>query len=595
MKTKILLSVCLLATLALTSCLDKFDESNPNKVSFDDVAWSNLEDSEAGVTALYNSLYDDYLLSIEEMSLCSDMGFPGYGRSGSPTNSSLYIYYYHTYSNSATAVSSKWSALYTGIFRANQLIESLEAMAESGIDSQSDEWISQMATARFFRGLYHFYLHSTFNKGEVIIFDHVPNADSYYQSVSSYDDVLEFFRNDLEYAYANLGENESPKDGTITKYAAATNLGMSYLYESDFTGAKPYFEDVINNGGYSLVRDMDLLFTTAGELNDESIFEICYSLGISPDDTAYDTYATTNRLGYTSSTNCFTLPCWITDLYQTEEINTLDERNYVYDGNGDVVYEDDGVTMQKRSMPLRAAAMIATVQDDETSWYLETPTSDVITVSVEGAVGYYRKYCNWDIIDAEKNLPDGARKSGKNITVNRLADVYLMYAECLIEENNLTEALYYMNLIRDRWALKLLGPVDSRFDSASHQFNGTTYTQESLRTQLQDIDRPLEMSAEGHATRYIDLRRWGATYAKERYEKLAAETYYMAGRYVTAREGTRWNTWLVTEDYFNENSLSGTAMTFDYDTAAQNYDSDNDSYWPIPLIEEQNNPNLYNK
>ena len=46
--------------------------------------------------------------------------------------------------------------------------------------------------------------------------------------------------------------------------------------------------------------------------------------------------------------------------------------------------------------------------------------------------------------------------SGKNITVNRLSDVYLMYAECLLETtNDITTALEYINKVRERWALPL--------------------------------------------------------------------------------------------------------------------------------------------
>ncbi len=593
MKKRILLYASM-ACLGLTSCFDSFEDANPNRVTFSDVAWTTLEDSEAGVTSIYNALYSDYLLTIKEFALCSDMGYPGYGRNGTPSNSSLYIYYYQTYSNSASTVSSKWSALYTGIFRTNQLIASLNAMLEDGM-TQSETWIEQMAQARFFRGLFHFYLHSTFNNGEVIIFDFVPNGSSYYQPVSSYDKVLEFFREDLQYAYENLPESYSPNNGQVTKYAAATNLGMSYLYEGEYSDAMKYFEDVINNGGYKLVDDMDLLFTTAGELNDESIFEICYTLGLNSELAWSDSASSTNQLGYTGTTNSFTLPFWITDLYQNEAVNTKDIRNYI----------DEDIDGDLRSMPLRAAAMIATVQDDESMWYLETPTSDVVSVGVDNAVGYYRKYSNWDIIDAESNLPDGSWKSGKNVTVNRLADVYLMYAECLIETGDITNALYYMNLIRDRWALVLLGRAEDnpQFSEADYDFNKINYHLDAdlLRTQLREVDRPLEMSVEGHATRFIDLRRWGADYATNRFADLSIERYGLTYRTVVDPDGdtgtrTRWNVWLKSMEWIEDNGNPiNTEMTCDYIQAAQNYKASSHSYWPIPLVEEQCNPNLYNK
>ncbi|MFR9500482.1 MAG: RagB/SusD family nutrient uptake outer membrane protein [Rikenellaceae bacterium] len=592
----IITSIVLLSVLfTTTSCFDKFDDLDPNGIVFDDTAWTDLDSSTAGLTAIYNALYDDELLTVEHFTICTDMGYPGYGRNGDAQNDLLDIYYKQTYTNTSTEVAAKWSALYTGILRCNLLIESLEAMIENEtVEEDNEEWISQMSQARFFRGLFHFYLHSTYNHGEVIICDFVPSeGDDYHQSVSSYDEVLAFFREDLKYAYDYLVESYDTKDGHATKWAAATNLGMSYLYEGDYTEAAKYFKEVIDCGEFELVYDMDLLFTTAGEFNNESIFEINYELGVHDDMTAYELNATTNMLGFTGSTNSFTLPGWITVLYQTEEMNYNDSRNWMEDAVTSTGTED-----RWRTMPLRGSAMIATVQDDDTWWYqsFATSSTDCLSgITIDSGVGNYRKYCNWDICSSENDLANGARKSGKNITVSRLADVYLMYAECMIAENNLTEALKYMNLIRQRWALQLLGTPNGDAEIIYQQddsYDGITYTAETLLTQLQDVDRPLEMSAEGHASRFIDLRRWGADYAKTRFEYLAAQDYYMVTRTLTYG-GTRYNAWLVDKYYYIDNSLTGELMQYDYDEAANNYIADQHSYWPIPLVEEQCNPNIY--
>ncbi|MFR9512573.1 MAG: RagB/SusD family nutrient uptake outer membrane protein [Rikenellaceae bacterium] len=597
MKTNIIGTTLLLVLFTATSCLSKFDSLDPNGIVYEDVAWEDLDASEAGLTAIYNALYDDELLTVEHFTICSDMGYPGYGRNGDAQNDLLDIYYKQTYTNTATEVSAKWSALYTGILRCNMLIESLEAMVENETeDPEDEEWISQMAQARFFRGLFHFFLHSTYNHGEVIIYDFVPKeGDDYLQSVSSYDDVLAFFREDLKYAYDNLVESYDTKDGRATKWAAATNLGMSYLYEAEYTEAAKYFKEVIDSGDFELVYDMDLLFTTAGEFNNESIFEINYQLGVHDEMGAYDLEAPTNMLGFTGSTNSFTLPGWITVLYQNEVMNYNDSRNWMEDAVTSTGTED-----RWRTMPLRGSAMIATVQDDDTWWYQSFATSSTSCLSgvtIDSRVGNYRKFCNWDICADENDLADGARKSGKNITINRLADVYLMYAECMIDAGNLTEALKYMNLIRQRWGLQLLGTPNGDAEIIYQQddsYDGITYTTETLLAQLQDVDRPLEMSAEGHASRFIDLRRWGADYAKTRYEYLAAQDYYMVTRTLTYG-GTRYNAWLVDKYYYIDNSLTGELMQYDYDEAAKNYNADQHSYWPIPLIEEQSNPNIYGK
>lgn len=589
--------------LTLNSCIsDILSQSNPNESEVE-YYWDDLTDTETALNSVYNALYNDYLLAIEQFTLCSDMGYPGADRDGAPTDETLSSYYYHTYTKSSTAVQSKWSALYTGVYRANQVISGLEELLTKGYTSDDSTWIEQMAQARFFRGLFHFYLHSVFNNGEIVLFKAMPESyEDYYQSISSYDEVLEFFREDLLYAYENLPTqyDDSEDFFRATRGAAATNLATTYLYEEEFDESLVYLTDIITNleYGYELESDMDKMFTSDGEFNSESILEINYELGVKSELTAWDESAPTNRLGYTSKAySSFTLPCWITHLYQTEKMNEDDDRNMI-------TYTDDSGVVRSdslRTLSLRGTAMIATVQDDNSEYYLEPITSVAVSVSQTLAIGYYRKYTNWDICADEADLPDGARKSGKNITINRLSEVYLMYAECMLRKSspNVTEALKYMNLIRDRWALQLLGtPGQNPDQPSSKSYDGVVYTVETLLTQLQDVDRPLELSVEGHALRYIDLRRWGSDYAQRRYTTLGEEIYNMCHRYVPNATTPRWSTWCVLDGYPIEDdyAYAGFAnLTLnDFKTAAQNYRSADHSYWPIPQVEELNNPNLYN-
>jgi len=462
---------------SLTSCSDMMEVYNPNELTVDE-AWESLDDAKNSISSVYNALYDDDLMSIEKLSLCSDMGYPGYGRNGNPTNATLAMYYNQTYTNSASSISDNWSALYTGIFRANQTIEGLETLSKNGLE-ESDTWREYMGQARFFRGVFHFWLNSLYNNGEVIIFDSVPkDKEDYYKSVSSSDSVQNFFRKDLKYAYENLPSSWDSDGERVTKGTAAAMLGQSYLYTEEYDSAKYYLKDVIDSGVYSLVtNNVDSMFTTYGEFNSESIFEINYSTGIHPELSTWSNNATTNLLGRTGTTSSFTLPCWLAHAYQTEVMDSTDSRNFIYyiDENGE---EKDSI----RSMPLRGSAMVATVQEDNISWYLNQYTSVSVSINAKSAIGYYRKYCNWDIVSNEKDLPDGSNKSGKNVVVCRLADVYLMYAECLIRQDDpdIEGALNYMNKIRNRWALQLLGTAEQNPDwDANSYFNGVTYTAET--------------------------------------------------------------------------------------------------------------------
>ncbi len=162
--------------------------------------------------------------------------------------------------------------------RSFEFIEALEKIESTTItDADKDKWKNQMATARFFRGLFHFYLHSDFNNGNVIIRNETPkNTDDINKGLSTSDEVLNFFRSDLKYAYANLPAKYPVANenlGKVTAGSAATILGTSYLYQNHIDSATTVFKDLVENTayGYALETDITKLFTSAGEFNKESI------------------------------------------------------------------------------------------------------------------------------------------------------------------------------------------------------------------------------------------------------------------------------------------------------------------------------------
>ncbi|MFR9582183.1 MAG: RagB/SusD family nutrient uptake outer membrane protein, partial [Rikenellaceae bacterium] len=126
-------------------------EDNPNYISAD-IFPTTLEQTSLTLNGVYNTLYDEDLLTIVESSLTADMAYPGYGRNNNPSNASLNTFYIHTYTGSSEAVANKWAILYTGIYRANQTIYYLNRLDE--LHKYTDEWYSQMAQARLLRGMF---------------------------------------------------------------------------------------------------------------------------------------------------------------------------------------------------------------------------------------------------------------------------------------------------------------------------------------------------------------------------------------------------------------------------------------------------------
>lgn len=577
---KIFLSLSLLFTFY--SCSDYLDEVDPNGVSTS-IFWSNLDETEATLNGVYGSMLHTFVHNIGADAARSDLAFP---RNRSNPSGNNVPFYFQTFNDGTRDVENQWDACYQVIFRANQVIRGLEGLKDkNGINLQ--RWTTQMAQARFFRGLVHFYLHNIYNNGQIIIRDKVPatNAD-FNKPVSTSDEVIRFYRDDLLFAYENLPvkwSNTGNNVGRVNSGAAATILGTSHLYQKEYNESLVYLNDVIDNTayGYELVRDMSLLFTSAGEFNKESIFEINYSLDAQLEDSQWDEGSFNSRLARNTAPNGkggagadhFFPTAWITHAYSIEPIDTLDSRNFVDDGMGG---------MRKRSVSLRASAMIALVQDVDTKYYLGPSYPEECLIS-SGSFSWYKKYTNHDIVEHEQDLGLTPWKSGKNLTLNRLADVYLMRAECKIQSGDIDGAIDDINAVRERWALQLLGPSDG----SNHAFDEITYSATSLMDHLMFVERPLELSIEGNAMRSTDLRRWGV--AKQRFQYLAAMDWHTETfEFINSNgENASCNGSLLLEGIG-----SGNNDLKEYELAAQNYLEDIHAYFPIPLSEVQNNSSI---
>jgi starch-binding outer membrane protein, SusD/RagB family len=578
--------VLIFAVTAIVSCTDNgfLEEQNPNAIGVTNF-YRNLSETGQGLNAVYKTLHHPALVNIISEMLRSDMGYPGYGR---PFAENTEDFYLHTYNGSSNEIADKWQTNYQGIFRANQVIEALEKIKETVTDET--EWTSQMAQARFFRGLFHYYLYTTYNKGSIIIRDYVPiTNEDYALPLSPAADVIAFIRTDLEFAYANLykkGLYPNNDVSRVTSGAAATILGTSYLQELDYPKAMIYFDDVINNHGYELEYDFTKMFTTAGEFNKESIFEINFTAdNIEIDLNRWIGETGTNWLNQqTSNTKGPVGPAWAVYAYKTEPMDPSDTRNF---------YNDPINGFSLRNVPLRASAMMAMVDDNQTIYYLEDTTSAYPRFhGTAWGFGWWKHYTNHDIVTAETNLPGAPTLSSKNVTLNRLAEVILMQAECKIKTGAIDEAIDLINQVRKRWGLILLGDAGS---DITRTYDGILYDANTLMQRLMHIEKPLETSVEGHSIRWLDFQRWKKSdnYGfEQRLQELSNLTLYGVDYSYTDSNG-------VVKTRFNKPSLVGTqpagsfiVVDYEYDTSALNYKEDIHGYFPIPFAETTTNPNI---
>ncbi len=633
---KIKINIVLLVTLA-SGCMSNFNLEDPVNSSF---SVESLSDTEYLLTSTYNALYNSYLWGFETTETAADMAFPGGSyRYGVPDNETLSPFYYQSYSNSSSYIEYRFAAIYTGIFRANQVITGLNMLDYDNFsDSEIKTWTHRMCQARALRGMFHLFAHSVFNRGDVIMYDFLPSSlDQLTSPLAKAEDVQTFFRKDLQWAIDNWTDTTS-KTGEFTQNAARTFLGMSYLYNEEWQEASDMLLPVIESGDYELVRDMSLLFSVAGEFNAESIFEINYENGVHDDLSSSDQSNTVNNF-YSGAKSKYSYPSWLICAYQFEALNEKDPRNVVLDKDGTVEYYktlsgvpyplytkgqvtdedlialagitlDEGEIARYRTISLRGSASSIIAIDDDYQFYVTQPQVSLeFTLAPKSCLAYCRKFLNWDIYDTDNEvsyIPGGSGYSGKNIIIHRLAGVYLAYAEAQNELGNVDEALKYINRIRERWGLQLIGTAakcGGEFtDEELYTYDEKTYDQIAVRAHIRDVERPLELAQEGYCTRFIDMRRWEAMdgYATNRYADLSQRVYSPGSfcpdggstdRQILVEHGTD-----LCEQYGGSSggdiAQSGISYS-EFESANKYFASNRAAGWmPIPLDEVQNNPNL---
>ncbi len=601
------LILCVGVFAGMVSCDDYLTEVNPNELQKTEY-YKNLNETESGLSAVYATLRIQEMMNIQMESYRSDMSYPGYGRP-QPTYDNFTKWYYHTYDNSTLEIQKKWDALYKGLFRANQVIEGLNRLQESGAlttEQMQRQWKEQMGQALFFRGTFHYYLSITYRHSDgkcAVIADKVADSlTDFHKPLSSVEEVLNFARKDLKVAYemlpAKYDANTVSKGlGRVTRATAATILGNSYLltttkedpnFMQNVDSAMIYYADVVDNTEYGLklVEDFKLINSYAGEFNSESIFEISYSKNHNSELTVWDEKTMYNRLGNASENMCASV--WIINEYGKEQMDPLDSRNY-YDSIPNA--EEPEVSFRRpRLVSLRNSSMMAVVNDIHTSYYDSETVSKILLCQNNGfGFSSWRHYTEADIATGKRsNL-----YNGKNVVVNKLSEVMINYAECMIYKGQIKEALNMLNRIRRRWGLVLLGTDDGL---GVYTYDNIDYDEDALLEHLMYIEKPLETSIEGYQIRWTDLRRWNVV--EQRYQQLANSVYYATNFKHTVKGEiiNRFNCLIVDEEPVVTGApIPLNTIDYEYDQTATTILIDKVKYgyyYPIPLSEIQNNMSI---
>lgn len=182
-------------------------------------------------------------------------------------------------------VHSIWLKNYTGIYRANLLLEKI-----GDIDASDDFKERIIAECKFLRAYFYF--------EQVRFFENIPLLTSTIKGPSEYDqpqstpaEVYNQIAKDLVEAIEVLPTFISQAEaGRVSKWAAEGLLARVFLfykgvYNADLDAggkvvnqseALRYLEDLIASSGHDLFEDYSMNFKTAGEFGIESVFEISH-------------------------------------------------------------------------------------------------------------------------------------------------------------------------------------------------------------------------------------------------------------------------------------------------------------------------------
>ena len=570
-KYRILLGA-FVASMCLNSCYE-LDRYPADQIS-DGIFWQTETHAKQGIMGVYAALREDNAFGMRFAYDCmSDIGV-GYDSQGfGPV-------ILGTYSDRHALVEDKWKSLYDGVMRANLVLQKVP-----GIESMSEELKTQyLAEARFLRALYYFELYNFY--GALPLYDESVNLSTDYNDLkkprSSEEQVVQFILADLDATVnSNLPVKRIQDDyGRVTLGAAYALRGKVYLYTKEYAKAAKDFEEIIldpsgKGYNYSLYADYAKLFTPEGDQSDEMIFAIQNSGGVGKDYGMPMTFYMGSRATYGSCWNVVLPSATLVGMYEYKDGKPFDweevipgfsstdvkDRTFVSvlaEGGKTVAsypeYKDKLLEMYSKRDP-RMNETIIMPYTTYPGWVNNQPktcefiiarniapneTNGFIRLSPARTESYiFRKFVPEGNMNGEIN---NREHTPINFPILRLADVYLMYAECKNELNDQATAVEYINKVRQRPSTNMpainSGPAWLKASSKEEVFTRIKH------------ERAVELIAEGH--RWFDLRRWGIAL-----EVLPGDVYGITGRRLVTR-------------VFTEKDL----------------------LWPVPGVEIERNPDL---
>ena len=454
MKKKILFFLISCIVTVLIGCDDKYLTTEPTDRISSDNFWKKEEDGILAVNASYTGLDVFRLFSFEG---CSDNAITA------KTWTDCYQVANGSFTSSWPWVTEAWRDAYTGIGRANNVVQNIDRITD--MDPVLQKRLK--AEARVMRAFLYNILINLY--GDVpLITEPVEIIDDAKKVRESKEKVFDFIVKELDLAIPDLPPGYGQSDiGRITKGAAYALKARACLWQGHFKEARDAAKAVIDLGTYQLLPDYSKLFTYSTENNIEVILDDQYM----PINRTHNSF---QQLGPRSSEG---LSNYVPTRSLVDAYEPLDpRRNATILFPGDINPYEDGNQIFDPSPGSKTP-------DEANVSYDATCTGYQFKKYVLKEDRAYNTRCNINLVEI------------------RYADVLLMFAEAENEVNATPSPAAY-NAVND---------VRYRARPADHKDDGTilpdlkNLSKEDFREAVRR-ERRVELAGEG--LRYFDLLRW---------------------------------------------------------------------------------------
>lgn len=485
-----------------TACSDDWlSLSDPNHETAD-TFWKTAEQFDQGLSAAYSTWRRPGYFSRWFQILMILRGDEGWSESPNPefqADANFIISAYNYDRNEGIVL--PWQAMYNSLYYVNQVIDNMNAQGYNLFPkAEADKILGQ---GYFIRGVAFWAIAGIYGKGPVQT-SSISNGP-----IGNQEDLYKQALSDFTKASELLPENWPAVDkGRVTKGGA---LGMMARINMQLAGlkchrpwdtanqnadaakaywqaAKKNIEDILALNIYSLCDDWMDNFTEDNENNSESLFEINFKDGL------------INGKEVGNQRPKF-LGLYLSD--GSGAWNDGSARDWLLDEFNKEKDKDGNVDMRKFHTLFYydpAEPQTATANYYGKTW-LEWCAQEGYQNDQFPHACYWKKYTSVETDNKNEDYSSGA-----NLRILRLADIYLMYAECINELNgDRTTAVEYINKVRRRVNMADLNP--SGF---------TTY--DELLTQIKH-ERLVELC--GECTRWFDLDRWGDIHDQGKVNEIA--------------------------------------------------------------------------